>query len=54
MTLSHNLRALNAMKILGLFMTCTTLGRELRAVDYINDSRTHELRALNSMSNLKF
>ena len=37
MTPGHELRALNAMNISGLSMTCATLGCELRALVDMND-----------------
>ena len=38
MTLSHELKALNAMNNSKLWMICSTLGHDLRALDAMNNS----------------
>ena len=55
----HELRALNAMTNVGLWLIWTNLGCELRALDAINNSRmwmtwdtlVRELKALDDMNN---
>ena len=39
MTMGHGLKALDAMNNTGLWLTCTTLGRELKAVDVMKISK---------------
>ena len=39
MTLSHELRSLDAIKCFGLWITWVTLGRELRDLAVMNNSR---------------
>ena len=39
MTLGHELRGLDAMNSFGLYMTCTILSRDPKALDAMNSSK---------------
>ena len=41
--MGHELKAQDAMKNLGLWMTLTTVGHEIKVLDAINNSRSQEL-----------